>query len=102
MCLLSWEDRDGEARREACVALVEEPQPACWRSRTAASRQRCGRLPFPSWLPRHPGRDTGADPPRRWTGVRRTMSSHITSLNSVSEAPPVVAANRARLLGRDS
>lgn len=59
--------------------------------RTAEIRQHCSRLPFPSWLPRHTGRDTGAHPPPRSTGVRRITWSPITSLNSVSEARLVAA-----------
>lgn len=80
----------------ACVLVVQK---------TSAIRQRCSRLPFPSWLPRHTGRDTGADPPRRSTGVKRIMSSRITSLNFVSETRLVIAANHVeppRLLGQDS
>lgn len=68
--------------------------------RTAEIRQRSSRLPFPSWLPRLTGRDTGADPPRPSTGVKRIMSSPITSLNSVSEARLVVAANRVERPGQ--
>lgn len=67
--------------------------------RTAEIRQRSSRLPFPSWLPRLTGRDTGADPPRRSTGVKRIMSSPITSLNSVSEAR-LVAANHVERPGQ--
>lgn len=68
--------------------------------RTAEIRQRSSRLPFPSWLPWLTGRDTGADPPRRSTGVKRIMSSPITSLNSVSEARLVVAANHVERPGQ--